>query len=114
MGLKLVIDRTNWKFGEQTIDIFTLGIAYRNVTLPLMFTMLDKKGNSSSEERIALIDRFIRIFGKECTDCIMADREFVGEKWIGYLNCERIRYYIHIRNKLLNINTRKKLIVELL
>lgn len=97
-GLKLVIDRTNWKFGEQNINIFMLGIAYRNVAFPLMFTMLDKKGNSNSEERIALVDRFIWLFGKECIDCIMADREFVGEKWIGYLNRERIRYYIRIRN----------------
>lgn len=97
-GLKLVIDRTNWQFGEQNINIFMLGIAYRNVAFPLMFTMLDKKGNSSSEERIALVERFIRLFGKDCIDCITADREFVGEKWIGYLNRERLRYYIRIRN----------------
>ena len=97
-GLKLVIDRTNWQFGEQDVNIFMLGIAYRNVAFPMMFTMLDKKGNSNSEERITLVKRFIRLFGKDCIDCIMADREFVGEKWIGYLNRERIRYYIRIRN----------------
>ena len=50
------------------------------------------------EERIALIDRFIKLFGKECIDCISADREFVGEKWIAYLNREQIRYYLRIRN----------------
>lgn len=97
-NLKLVIDRTNWQFGKQNINIFMLGIAYRNVAFPLMFTMLDKKGNSNSEERIALIQRFIRLFGKDCIDCIMADREFVGGQWIGYLNKENIRYYIRIRN----------------
>lgn len=100
-GLKLVIDRTNWQFGEQNINIFMLGIAYRNVAFPLMFTMLDKKGNSSSEERIALVERFIRLFGKDCIDCITADREFVGEKWIGYLNRERLRYYIRNNFKVL-------------
>lgn len=97
-GLKLVIDRTNWQFGKQNINILMLGVAYRNVAFSLMFTMLDKKGNSSSEERISLINRFIQLFGKDCIDCVMADREFVGEKWIGYLNRERIRYYIRIRN----------------
>lgn len=97
-NLKLVIDRTNWQFGKQNINIFMLGIAYRNVAFPLMFMMLDKKGNSNSEERIALIERFIRLFGKDCIDCIMADREFVGEQWIGYLNRENLRYYIRIRN----------------
>ena len=97
-NLKVVIDRTNWKFGQQDINIFMLGIAYRNVAFPLMFTMLDKKGNSNSAERIALIQRFIRLFGKDCIECIMADREFVGEEWIGYLNREKLRYYIRIRN----------------
>ena len=97
-NLKLVIDRTNWKFGKQNINIFMLGIAYRNLAFPLLFTMLNKKGNSNSQERIALIKRFIRLFGKECIDCLMADREFVGEKWIGFLNETKLRYYIRIRN----------------
>jgi hypothetical protein len=97
-NLKLVIDRTNWKFGKQNINIFMLGIAYRGVAFPLIFSMLDKKGNSNWEERIALFNRFIRLFGKECIDCIMADREFVGEKWIAFLNQQKLRYYIRIRN----------------
>ncbi len=29
--------------------------------------------------------------------CLTADREFVGEKWIKYLNDQNIRYYIRIR-----------------
>ena len=57
-----------------------LGIAYKNVAFPLIFSLLNKKGNSNSEERISLIDRFTKLFGKDCIDCIMADREFVGEK----------------------------------
>jgi hypothetical protein len=97
-NLKLVIDRTNWKFGEQNINIFMLGIAYRNVAFPLMFSMLNKKGNSNSKERIELIDRFIRLFGKNCIDCIMGDREFVGEQWTDYLNVNGLRYYLRIRN----------------
>jgi hypothetical protein len=97
-NLKLVIDRTNWKFGSQNINIFMLGIAYRGVAFPLMFSLLDKKGNSNCKERIDLIMRFIKLFGKDCIDCIMGDREFVGEKWIGFLNQENLRYYIRIRN----------------
>lgn len=97
-NFKLTIDRTNWKFGVQDINIFMLGIAYKNVAFPLMFTMLDKRGNSNTKERIQLIQRFIRLFGKDCIDFIVADREFVGEEWIGYLNREKLRYYIRIRN----------------
>lgn len=97
-NLKLVIDRTNWMFGKQDINIFMLGIAYRGVAFPLLFSLLDKKGNSNSLERINLLKRFVRLFGSGCIDCITADREFVGEKWIRFLNQNEIRYYIRIRN----------------
>lgn len=97
-NLKLVIDRTNWKFGAQNINIFMLAIAYRGVAFPLIFTLLDKRGNSNCDERIALIKRFINLFGKDCIDCLTADREFVGQEWIKFLNDSKIRYYIRIRN----------------
>lgn len=97
-NLCLTIDRTNWKFGNTDINIFMLGITYNGVAFPLLFSMLDKRGNSNSQERIDLIDRFIRLFGKECIDSVLADREFVGDEWIRYLNLNNIRYYIRIRN----------------
>jgi hypothetical protein len=58
--VKLSIDRTNWKFGQTDINIFMLGVVYHGVAFPLLFSMLDKRGNSNSGERIALIERFIR------------------------------------------------------
>lgn len=96
--LILSIDRTNWKFGQLDINIFMLGIVYKGVAFPLLFTMLQKRGNSNTKERIDLVDRFVSLFGKECIDSLVADREFVGEKWIAYLNQENIRYHIRIRN----------------
>ncbi len=96
--LILSIDRTNWKFGQTNINIFMLGIVYKGVAFPLLFTMLDKRGNSSSKERIDLINRFIRLFGKGIIECVVADREFVGKDWLEFLNRNEIRYYIRIRN----------------
>jgi len=96
--LILSIDRTNWKFGVVNINIFMLGIVYKGVAFPLIFKMLDKRGNSNSQERIDLINTYIKLFGKNTIQCIVADREFVGGKWIEYLNFENIKYYIRIRN----------------
>ena len=96
--LILSIDRTNWKFGQTNINIFMLGIVYKGVAFPLLFTMLDKRGNSNSGERIELVNKFIRLFGKDVIESIVADREFVGEQWLGFLNRNNIRYYIRIRN----------------
>ena len=40
-------------------------------------------------------------FGVNCIDCLLADREFVRDKWIGFLNEHRIRYFIRIRENFL-------------
>lgn len=96
--LTLTIDRTNWKFGKTDINIFMLGIVYQGVAFPLLFSMLKKRGNSNSQERINLIERYINLFTIDTIDCIVADREFVGEKWLEYLNYNNLRYYIRIRN----------------
>lgn len=96
--LVLVLDRTNWKFGSKNINILMLGISYKNVAFPLMFKMLDKRGNSDMQERICLIKQYIDWFGKHTIDCLLADREFIGDKWMKFLNDNNIRYYIRIRN----------------
>lgn len=96
--LILSIDRTNWKFGQTNINIFMLGVVYKGVAFPLLFTMLDKRGNSNSQERIDLVNRFINLFGKDVIQSIVADREFVGNKWLDFLNRNGIKYYIRIRN----------------
>ena len=65
------------------INIFMLAVAHEGVAYPLMFTMLPKRGNSNTLERIALLQRYVRLFGAESIDCLLADREFVGDMWIG-------------------------------
>ncbi len=96
-GLVLSMDRTNWKFGEFNINILMLGITYKGIAFPLIFSLLSKRGNSNWEERKKIMERFIRLFGAECIDSLVADREFIGKEWTGWLNSRRIRYYIRIR-----------------
>ena len=97
-NLVLSMDRTNWKFGDKNINILMLGVSYKNVAFPILFKMLDKRGNSNTVERIALVQDFIDCFGKDCIDSLVADREFVGEQWLNFLNTNKIRYFIRIRN----------------
>ena len=67
-NLILVMDRTNLKLGNNNINILMLGVSYKNVAFPLMFKMLDKRGNSNTNERIELIEYFIDCFGTQCID----------------------------------------------
>ena len=94
---RLAMDRTGWQFGKTDINVLTLAIVYDGVAFPVLISMLDKRGNSNTGERIAIIERYIRLFGYPGIDCLLADREFVGEKWMEYLNRNRIRYFIRIR-----------------
>jgi len=94
---RLAMDRTNWKFGETNINVLTLAIVYQGVAFPILISMLDKRGNSHTQERISMIEKYIRLFGYQTIDCLLADREFVGENWINYLNSTKIRYHIRIR-----------------
>jgi hypothetical protein len=76
----LTLDRTNWQFGKTDINFLVLTIAYRGTALPVFWSVLDKAGNSHTAERIALLKRFIAVFGVNNIAALLADREFVGEE----------------------------------
>ncbi len=111
-NLILVMDRTNWKLGGKDINILMLGISYKNIAFPLMFKMLDKRGNSNTAERIALINDFISWFGSDCIDCLLADREFVGKEWIAFLNDNGIAYHIRIRENFMVFDPKKQVLAK--
>lgn len=45
---------------------------------------MDKRGNPHTKERIDILDRFIRFFGRKSIKNLVADREFIGEAWMDY------------------------------
>lgn len=93
----LTMDRTNRKFGDVNINVLVLGIAYDPMSLPILFRLLPKRGNSNFKERINIMERFIRLFGRDSIKCLVADREFVGNEWFKWLNDNAIQYHIRIR-----------------
>ncbi len=99
------MDRTNWKWGKKDINILFLGIVYRGIAIPIYWLVLNKRGNSSTRERVVLVSRFIKIFGKDRVAGLLADREFIGKNWFEWLNEEKISFYIRIRN---DANTQNK------
>jgi len=66
--------------------------------------MLPKRGNSNTFERKELVQRFLDLFGEECIEAFLADREFIGDNWFRELINKQIPFYIRIRgNMWLNI-----------
>ena len=81
----LSLDRTEWSYGNTRVNIFMLGLVYQGIAYPLVWKMLEKKGNSNSDERMDLLDRFQEIFPEARIAYVCADREFVGKRWLTYL-----------------------------
>ncbi|MBK8537866.1 MAG: hypothetical protein IPL59_23805 [Candidatus Competibacteraceae bacterium] len=62
--------------------------------------LLDKRGNSNTQERIDILADFIKQFGKNSILRVLADREFIGEKWFKYLKNNGINFNIRIKKML--------------
>lgn len=97
---RLCLDRTNWKYGVANINILMISIAYKGMAIPILWTMLPKRGNSNTFERKELMERFLGLFGEECIEAILADREFIGDDWFKELIHRKIPFYIRIRGKM--------------
>ncbi|UDM39613.1 IS4 family transposase [Acinetobacter haemolyticus] len=101
--VQLTLDRTNWKWGKRDINILMLAIVYRGIAIPIVWTLLNKRGNSDTKERIALIQRFISILVKIVL-CVFADREFIGEKWFTWLIENDINFCIRVKKNFIVTN----------
>lgn len=93
----LALDRTNWKVGSKDINILMLAIVTRRFRVPLLWTVLDHQGNSNTDQRIALMTRYLELFGAASIDLLMADREFIGGNWIEFLRKNNIAFAIRVK-----------------
>jgi hypothetical protein len=89
----LIIDRTNWEFGKAKLNILYLAISYNNIAIPILLKMLDNSGGSSStEDRIGLLEKFLKISNPSQIEALLGDREFFSEEWIKFLTINKIRF----------------------
>ena len=106
----LTLDRTHWPFGQAELNLLVLGIAHHGIALPIFWTVLDKAGNSNTAERMALLQRFLTVFGVEKIAALLADREFVGEDWFTWLQQQRIPFHQRLKRDTLIPNAWNQLI----
>ena len=107
--MHLMLDRTNWKFGNQDINYLVLAVRIGKITFPLFWSMLDHQGNSDTQARIYILNLFKETFGLDKILSFSADREFIGKDWITYLCDHKIPFFIRIKdNQLANFGSSKK------
>ena len=95
--LKILIDRTEWKFGETWVNILTLSVAYKQIAIPVLWAVIRHKGNATAAEHVALVRKFVAEFGVERIRRIYADREFGSAELFKYLIENRIDFHIRLK-----------------
>jgi hypothetical protein len=95
--LKILIDRTEWKFGETWVNILTLSVAYQQTAIPVLWEVVNDKGNATAFEHIAIIKRFVAQFGAVRILRIYADREFGSYELFFYLLKAGIDFHIRLK-----------------
>jgi hypothetical protein len=93
----LILDRTNWKWGKSPINILMLSVAYKGVSIPLFWAVLNLEGNSCYEDRIAILQRVLEKIGPEKIEAFLADREFIGAEWFQFLIEKKIPFVIRTK-----------------
>ncbi len=106
----IAIDRTEWQLGKAWVNVLMLAVAYKGVSIPLFWTVLDKKGCSDNSERKEILDKFIAEFGVESIRFVTADREFASKEWLAYLVKKKIPYRLRIKASCQITNKRGQLI----
>jgi hypothetical protein len=96
--LVLSLDRTGWKMhGGHEYNLLVLSVCLGDMGLPLLWSDLRRLGNSVARKRQRLVRRFLRLFGRERIECLIGDREFIGEAWFAWLQSERIPFLMRLR-----------------
>lgn len=96
----LVLDRTQWRVGARDVNFLVLAAVTRRVRVPLIWSVIEGPGCSDTEQRIALMRRYLGIFGQASIRILLADREFVGRAWIDFLCENNIPFAIRMKDEL--------------
>jgi len=100
-SLVVTLDRTTWELGACCVNILMLGVAYKGLAFPLLWVLLDKQGNSDTDERLALLDTLLTVVEATRLEAVVADREFTGKRWFQGLKQRQLVFVMRVRNNTL-------------
>lgn len=104
--LVLSLDRTMWQFGQRYHNVLVVAVCLDAVALPLVWSILPKEGASHTDHRIALMKHLLAVVDPSQIACLVGDREFIGQRWLRFLQAQHIPFVIRLRRRTW-ISTRK-------
>jgi len=94
----LVLDRTEWHFGQTPVNVLMIGIAHRGIAFPVAWTALPKSGGSGAEEQIEVLEAALCAVDASDVEALTADREFISVSWLKRLQAASIPFAIRLRS----------------
>ena len=91
------LDRTTWQHGQSPVNFLVLGAVVHGYTIPLDWVALDHTGNSDTKARLWVVFKLLQAFPARRWKGLVADREFIGAEWFGFLRRHGIRRAVRIR-----------------
>ncbi len=70
----VVIDRTEWHFGPTPVNVLTVGIAHRGVTVLVVWRALPKGGGSSQADPTDVLEQLLDRIEASSIEAVVADR----------------------------------------
>ena len=74
----LILDRTEWHFGKPVINILVLAVQYGEIAVPILWRVMNRRGNSETSIRMELIAKSVELFSRQRIAYLTGDREFIG------------------------------------
>lgn len=96
----LALDRTQWQVGARDVNYLVLAVITPRFRVPLIWSVIDGRGCSSAADRIALMRRYLAFFDVSTIRLLLADREFIGARWMEFLNDNSIPFAIRLKGKM--------------
>ena len=84
----LVIDRSQWR----AINLLMVSLVYNQRSIPVYFTLLEKKGNSNLKQQKQVLSPALTLL-KDYKITVLGDREFCGVELAKWLSSESKVYF---------------------
>ncbi len=103
----LILDGTLWERGDKQVHLLTLCIVYKGIAIPIFWHQMSKKGGmSSQDDRKLFFEQALEKYDLK-GKILVADREFIGDKWFNFLTEKGIDFVIRLHK-----NSYKKAVNE--
>ena len=95
---RVVLDRTEWHFGQTPVNVLMVGIAHKGIAFPISWTVLPEGGGSSADDWCRALRRFFAVVDPSEVSVVLADREFISAKWLRWLQGHEVPFVVRLRS----------------